>query len=236
MQPPDFAVGRGRDASYPAPPAQIRACGFPAHGSCLGSNRCTAFAAYRMRPSACDTLARCCARLRALLARIPLGLRPWLHRLRGGSLRLCSSASQLLWRRPTSRARASSATAPRLPDADRRRHQVTARRGTSQVPTRSFFARDVLLDPGRATMPRITALLMLRSTPTTVSAPAKNPFRGSITHPTQPLCTLRGRRCRRLTQHSLPGSLLGLTWAGLAPADRASFAGAFRRVGKGALM
>jgi hypothetical protein len=48
--------------------------------------------------------------------------------------------------------------------------------------------------------------------------------RGSITHPTQPLCTLRVRRYRRLTQHSLPGDLLGLTWAGLAPADRASFA------------
>jgi hypothetical protein len=32
---------------------------------------------------------------------------------------LCSSASQLLWRSLTSRARASSATAPRLPDADR---------------------------------------------------------------------------------------------------------------------
>jgi hypothetical protein len=29
---------------------------------------------------------------------------------------------------------------------------------------------------------------------------------------------------RRLTQHSLPGGLLRLTWAGLAPADRASFA------------
>ena len=40
----------------------------------------------------------------------------------------------------------------------------------------------------------------------------------------QPLCTLRVRRHRRLTQHSLPGGSLGLTWAGLAPADRASFA------------
>jgi hypothetical protein len=69
---------------------------------------------------------------------------------------------------------------------------------------------------------------MLRSTITTVSAPANSSFRGSITHPTQPLCTLRVRRYRRLTQHSLPGDLLGLTWAGLAPADRASFAGAFR--------
>ena len=76
-------------------------------------------------------------------------------------------------------------------------------------------------------MPRISALHMLRSTITTVSAPANSSFRGSITHPTQPLCTLRVRRRRRLTQHSLPGGLLGLTWAGLTPADRASFAGAF---------
>jgi hypothetical protein len=76
-------------------------------------------------------------------------------------------------------------------------------------------------------MPRMTALHMLRSTISTVSAPANSSFRGSITHPTQPLCTLRVRRRRRLTQHSLPGGLLGLTWAGLAPADRASFAGAF---------
>ena len=34
---------------------------------------------------------------------------------------LCSSASQLLWQSLTSRDRASPATAPRLPDADRRR-------------------------------------------------------------------------------------------------------------------
>src|SRR5712664_4757440 len=73
-------------------------------------------------------------------------------------------------------------------------------------------------------MPRITALLMLRSTMKTVSAPASRSFRGSLPHPTHPLCTLRVRRHRRLTQHSLPGGLLGLTWAGLAPADRASFA------------
>jgi hypothetical protein len=39
--------------------------------------------------------------------------------LRSGPL--CSSASQLLWQSLTSRDRASSATAPRLPDADRRR-------------------------------------------------------------------------------------------------------------------
>src|SRR5437879_11488435 len=80
-------------------------------------------------------------------------------------------------------------------------------------------------------MPRITALLMLRSTISTASAPAISPFRGSITHPTQSLCMLRGRSHRRLTQHSLPGGLLGLTWAGLAPADRASFAWRLQKCG-----
>jgi hypothetical protein len=33
-------------------------------------------------------------------------------------------------------------------------------------------------------------------------------------HPTQPLSTLCVRRRRRLTQHSLPGGSLGITWAG----------------------
>src|SRR2546429_3466928 len=45
----------------------------------------------------------------------------------------CSPASQLLWQGPTSRARASSATAPRLPDADRPLHAtLTARQETPQ--------------------------------------------------------------------------------------------------------
>src|SRR6516164_5710285 len=57
-------------------------------------------------------------------------------------------------------------------------------------------------------VPRISALLMLRSTISTVSAPATCPFRGSITYPTQLLRTLRGRRYRRLTQHLLPGGPL----------------------------
>ena len=103
------------------------------------------------------------------------------------------------------------------PPYARANSQQTARRGISQF-RRNPFARDVLLDPDGMTVPRITALHMLRSTITTVSAPANSSFRGSITHPTQPLCTLRVRRYRRLTQHSLPGDLLLLTWAGLAPA------------------
>jgi hypothetical protein len=39
---------RGRDASYLAPPAQIRTCGFPAHGSYLG---CVTANACRIRSS-----------------------------------------------------------------------------------------------------------------------------------------------------------------------------------------
>jgi hypothetical protein len=42
------------------------------------------------------------------------------------------------------------------------------------------FCTDVFLDPGRAAVPRITALLILRSTFPTVSAPAMRQFRGSI--------------------------------------------------------
>jgi hypothetical protein len=45
---------RGRDASYLAPPAQIRTCGFPAYGSHLGSERQSSC---RTRSGACDTRA-----------------------------------------------------------------------------------------------------------------------------------------------------------------------------------
>src|SRR5262249_23556383 len=83
---------------------------------------------------------------------------------------------------------------------------------------------DVAFDPGGTTTPRIAALHMLRSAVKTVSAPAISSFRGSIPHPTHALCTLRVRRCRRLTQHSLPGGPLWPYRVGLAPTDRASFA------------
>jgi hypothetical protein len=65
---------------------------------------------------------------------------------------------------------------------------------------------------------------MLHSTLATVSAPTTAEiFRGSITHPARPLCAPRGRRYRRLAQHSLPGRLLGSTWVRLSPTGRASF-------------
>src|SRR6266480_7273937 len=112
-------------------------------------------------------------------------------------------------------ASALGASATAVPSGARARDGAVAGREASRAFPAGFLW-------GTAT--RVTALLMLRSTMKTVSAPASRSFRGSLPHPTQPLCTLRVRRHRRLTQHSLPGGLLDLTWTGLAPADRASFA------------
>ena len=164
-----------------------------------------------------------------LLVCIPLGLRPSLHRLRSGLLRLVRQLPRYYG-------------GVRLPVSVHHRLRLFAfPMRTSAIPLwpnagppkfrRDPFARDVLFDPGRAAKPRLTALLILRSTMSTVSAPAICPFRGSIAHPTQPLCTLRGRRHRRLTQHSLPGGPLSLTRVGLAPTDHASLAWRLRSSG-----
>src|SRR5262245_41827885 len=77
-------------------------------------------AARRMRSSACDTVGPVSVPGPSFTGshspRPPPFAPP--PPLRSGPL--CSSASQLLWQSLTSRDRASSATAPRLPDADRR--------------------------------------------------------------------------------------------------------------------
>jgi len=86
--------------------------------------------------------------------------------------------------------------------------RLTAGHEISQVPTRSLCTWCGPRPRRDETMPRIAASLMLRSTMKTVSAPAASSFRGSLPHPTHPLCTLRVRHRCRLTQHSLPGSLL----------------------------
>src|SRR6185312_280282 len=69
---------------------------------------------------------------------------------------LCSSASQLLWQSLTSRDRASSATAPRLPDADRRllpngrsRDLPVLAQGTSAL----LWSRDALRQPTNFALP-----------------------------------------------------------------------------------
>jgi hypothetical protein len=83
---------------------------------------------------------------------------------------------------------------------------------------RSPFARDVFFDPGRAVVPRITALLILRSTITTVSAPAMRQFRGSIDTP----CNCCVRFVAVVTAGSrnthYRATRYGLTRAGLSPA------------------
>src|SRR5467141_1087439 len=176
---------------------------------------------------ACDMLNPAQCPEHALMARIPLGLGPSLHQLRSRSLclvrRLHSYYGRVRLLVPVHHRLRLLAFPMRTAVLMTCTH---CRRSDPRYPRfrRDLFARDVALDPGGTTMPRITALHMLRSTMRTVSAPASSSFRGSLPHPTQPLCTLRVRRHRRLTQHSLPGGSLGLTWAGLAPADRASFA------------
>src|SRR5208283_1952171 len=56
---------------------------------------------------------------RAVLLRVLLGPRPWLHELLGRSPGLVRSLHSDSWRSLTPRPRASSASARRLPDADR---------------------------------------------------------------------------------------------------------------------
>jgi hypothetical protein len=108
---------RGRDASYLAPPAQIRTSGFPAYGSHLGCRRqkvavCEPTPVTRWSGTESSTCFTSPHSPRSLPFAPPTPLR---------IAPLCSSASQLLWQSQTSRVRSSSATAPHLPDAGRQR-------------------------------------------------------------------------------------------------------------------
>jgi hypothetical protein len=181
----------------------VHLCAYGSYLGCLTANRW--LATCRMRSNACDTLSQSCA-WRVLCW-------PAFPSVPAAPQRMpppCSPASQLLLRDPTSRLRTSSAMASHLLDADRGRALPPARCGISQLPVHSFL--HVMCSSTPAEWPRLalTASHMLRSTFCTVSAPAAYQFRGSIDTPCRSLCTLRGRRCRRLTQHSLPGALLGL--------------------------
>ena len=88
-------------------------------------------AAFRTRSSAWVTLARLC--VRRVLCWFAFPLVSALGSTGSAADRSASSAFQLLWRSQTSHARASSATAPRLPDADRVQAQAVARE-TSRFP------------------------------------------------------------------------------------------------------
>ncbi len=64
--------GRGRDAGFPTPPAQIPACGITAPGSCPGSDAQAPEGACRTRLSACDRRPRHCVRLLVYSATFPV--------------------------------------------------------------------------------------------------------------------------------------------------------------------
>src|SRR6266704_3011663 len=136
----------------------------------------------------------------------------------------CSPASQLLRRGLTSHARASSATAPHLPDAGlggRRVHRPNVRPPRFR---RLPFVRDVFFDHGRASVPRIAGPHMLPSTLLTGSASAvlwlsrlnSTPHTIAVyaSHPPSPATT----------QHSLPGARYGLPGPVSHRQDHASFA------------
>jgi hypothetical protein len=121
--------------------------------------------------------------------------------------RFCSATSSLLWRGLTSHARASSASAPRLPDAGQRLCSLW-----SSVRSLRFrripFRRDVAFDPGGATAPRITVPHMLPSTIMTGSASATLSI--SRLNPTPQRIAVYASQLPSptTTQHSLPGGPL----------------------------
>src|SRR6266699_378771 len=168
-----------------------------------------------MRSSPCDTVARFCARPVLLAPPTPRRIAP-----------RRSPASQLLRRGLTSHARASSATAPHLPDAGlggRRVHRPNVRPPRFR---RLPFVRDVFFDHGRASVPRIAGPHMLPSTLLTGSASAvlwlsrlnSTPHTIAVyaSHPPSPATT----------QHSLPGARYGLPGPVSHRQDNASLPGA----------
>src|SRR5258708_4663627 len=73
-------------------------------------------------------------------------------------------------------------------------------------------------------MPRMAVLLMLRSAAKDNLRPQRQGHFGAQSHTPRNSCVrFAADVTAGLAQHSPPGGLLGLTWAGLSPADRASF-------------
>src|ERR1700736_4435928 len=85
--------------------------------------------------------------------------------------RFCSATSPLLRRSLTCHDRASSASAPRLPDADQSADGLWADVRPLRC-RRVPFRRDVAFDPGEAAAPRMTVPHILPSTLMTASASA----------------------------------------------------------------
>src|SRR4051794_554883 len=115
------AIVRGREPGYPGPPAQIRTSPIKASGS------------YQEYLAVSSVSLSLVARGPAPVTRFPGSVPgtcfagpsssrspPFAPPTPPPVARLCSLASSLLWQSQTSRVRASSASTPRLPDADQR--------------------------------------------------------------------------------------------------------------------
>jgi hypothetical protein len=192
--------GRGRDASCPAPPAQVPACVF--HTGLLSKvrrNRHSGLGSpiqLRCVGSLLQTclIRRCVRDMRCLSPSLrstafPPQPPPLLTRQHCSALPRYYAVVRLL-------GSSTAATPPRLPSAARDRLSDCGRDEVSQVPTRSFLHVMCSPTPAGRTTPRLTASPVLRSTLPTASAPASTQFRGSIAHPMQLLCTLHERRRR----------------------------------------
>jgi hypothetical protein len=139
-------------------------------------------AAVRTRSSAWDTLTRSCARRVLCWPAFPLVAVP---RLREGRLLArpappriappCSPASRLLRRRQTSQARASPATTPHLPDADRRRPPAGQTRDLP-VPVQRASAHARVSDHAGRDGARDSAPPLLPSALSSASAPGSKDF------------------------------------------------------------
>src|SRR6516164_4349994 len=131
--------------------------------------------------------------VRALLAYVSLGLRPWLHPLRR---RFPAFVRRLLRYYAEVRLLLSFIIGYGSSPSRYGPVRLEATRPGKRSPRfrRVPFERDVALDPGRATEPRIAAPHVLPSASSTAPASALLPFRGSSPHPTRLLCTLRRGR------------------------------------------
>lgn len=180
-------VMSGRGASYPAPPPQIPPCSFPAVGSRRRSNaiegRSLAAHVPPTRRLAASVTRRPGSESGACVAaRLSFDRPPSLHSLRRrfvvGFVRGFTGTTQ-----PSDSSRLPQQL--RLLDFLSWPGIAAATAGGMRSPRfrRDPFIRDVASDPGRATVPCVTAPHMLPSAVATASAPRFQGFRGSIPHP-----------------------------------------------------
>jgi hypothetical protein len=118
----------------------------------------------------------------------------------------------------------STASSPRLPVAARGSLKRLRAKTRSPRFRRDPFVGDVASDPGRATVPRVTAPHMLPSAVATASAPATS--RISWLNPTPQTITVYASpwSSPSTTQHSLPGGRYPFPGPDFHRLDRASFA------------